>query len=299
MAQRLRLVSEPAGRRSLEDAYRDACNGRACDPSDLSTRFNDEIAKAMNALSLGDVPKDELQTKETEARLDVFRKTEAHAAGESTLLLKHVQKLLGTPELVYNFRRTFTQQWAANCLLQYAFCVADRTPGRVVLVMSTTGGVLSPEFRVSYNSQGYMESQLIPFRLTANLLNLIGFPLLDGHFVPSMAMVAGAVREHKSDLFYALRLLARDDLIAFYTRSMPKSDSKTQEMERQLADRVVKNAATILSRIVECAPRGRATRDDAATSETDPVDKRVRDLVDASRSAEKLCQMPSSFQGWL
>jgi phosphatidylinositol kinase/protein kinase (PI-3 family) len=142
-----------------------------------------------------------------------------------------------------------------------------------------------------------MEPQLIPFRMTANLLNLIGFPLLEGQFIPSMTTIAGAVRDHKSDLFYALRLLARDDLIAFYTRSMPKSDSKTQEMERQLADRVVKNAASILSRIGECAPI--VSREETSTSEEDPVDKTVRDLLDSSRSADKLCQMSSVYQAWL
>jgi hypothetical protein len=297
MAQRLRLVSEPAGRLSLEEAYREACDRRACEPSELSTRFNDEIAKAMNARDHRDLPKDEVQKKEADARSRVFRETVELAAVDSTILLNHVEHTLASPELVYNFRRIFAQQWAANCLLQYAFCVADRTPGRVVLVMSTTGGVLSPEFRVSYNSQGYMEPQLIPFRMTANLLNLIGFPLLEGQFIPSMTTIAGAVRDHKSDLFYALRLLARDDLIAFYTRSMPKSDSKTQEMERQLADRVVKNAASILSRIGECAPI--VSREETSTSEEDPVDKTVRDLLDSSRSADKLCQMSSVYQAWL
>lgn len=251
----------------------------------------------MTAVDPSDLPKDELQKNEAETRLEVFHSTVALAAGDSTILLKHVQNALPTPEIVYHFRRTFAQQWAANCLLQYAFCVADRTPGRVVVVMSTTGGVLSPEFRISYNSQGYMEPQLIPFRMTANLVNLIGFPLLDGHFVPSMTTIAGAVRQHKSDLFYALRLLARDDLIAFYTRSMPKSDSKTQEMERQLADRVVKNAASILHRLGECAPC--VNREDAPATEEDPVDKKVRDLIDYSRRAENLCQMSSSYQGWL
>lgn len=295
MAQRLRLVSEPDGRISLEEAHREACNIFERDSSDLPIRFNDEVATAVNALDLTDVPLDEVRKKEAGVRLEVFRRIRATAADDSSVLQRRIQNDLGTPELVYSFRRTFAQQWAANCLLQYAFCVAERTPGRVVMVKSSMGGVLSPEFRISYNAQGYMESQQVPFRLTVNLSTLIGFPLLDGLFVPSMAKVAGAVREHKADLFYALRLLARDDLIAFYTRSMPKSDLKTQEMERQLADRVVKNAATILSRISECSPRHNP---DDLTS-VDPVDKRVRDLIEASRRDENLCQMSSSYQGWL
>lgn len=295
MAQRLRLVSEPDGRLSLEDVYRESCERKGLDPSELATRFNDAVAKAVNAMDTIDIPKDELYKRERAVKLEVFKSISTLAADDSAAILRQVKDTMGTAELVYQFKRTFCQQWAANCLLQHGFCVAERTPSRVVLVKST-GCSLSPEFRISYNSQGYLDvTAPIPFRLTANLLNLIGFPLLSGHFVPSMANIAGAVREHKHDLSSVLRLLARDDLIAFYTRSMPKSDIKTQEMEKQLADRVVKNAATIFSRISECAPRSNIRDQD----ESHPIDKRVRDLIEAARSADNVCQMPSSYQGWL
>jgi len=228
------------------------------------------------------------------------------------VLLDHIHKELGGAEKLFQFRRTFSQQWAANCLLQHSFCVAERTPGRVVLI-ANNGRVIAPEFRITYGNQGFIESPTLPFRLTENLANLIGFPLLEGRFIPSMATTASAIKERRSEMIPILRLLARDDLVAYYTRSMPKSDTKTQEMEKQLSDRALKNASSILARLVECAPTKPKTakakdskekdemEDEAKEKEsnTDPVDQRVRELVKMARDPEKLSQMPSSYQGWL
>lgn len=292
MAQRLRLVSEPDSRISLDDVYREHCERRGRDPSELATLFNEETKEAMSTIAEGDDKED--RQIQRQQKLEVFNRIRNRSRGDSSLLVRHLESSLGGPELMYQLRRTFAQQWAANCLLQRGFAVAERTPGRVAFVASN-GRVLSPEFRVSYNGQGFMENQSIPFRLTVNLTNLIGFPLLDGHFVPSMAITASAVREFKQDLTPILRLLMRDDVIAFYTRSMPKSDAKTVEMEKQLADRVHKNVVTLMTRVTECAPR--LKRDEKSSD--DPIDQRVKDLVAAARSPEKLCMMPSSYQAWL
>jgi len=135
----------------------------------------------------------------------------------------------------------------------------------------------------------------LPFRLTDNLHNLIGFPLLDSHFIPAMAATAGAISENKQEIMPIFRLLSRDDLIAYYTRSMPKSDAKTQEMEKQLSDRIVKNVTIILGRIGECSPKHEMSEEEKDV----PVDNKVRTLVKEARASENLCVMPSSFHAWL
>jgi len=296
MAQRLRLVSEPDGRTSLEDVYREVCRREGRDATALMTRFNDEVK---DSLSTQASPNDEDSggrgEKEKAARLEVFERIKETARADSSILLKHMYSVLGSPEPLFQFRRTFAQQWASNCLLQHGFSVAERTPARVIL-LECNGRVLSPEFRVAYNNQGFIDLSQIPFRMTENLVNLIGFPLMESHFIPSMATVALTIREHKHDLTPILRLLSRDDLVNYYTRSMPKSDAKTQEMEKQLGDRIVKNVSAILGRIGECAPRPK--KDDHDTKEA-PVDDRVRQLVERSRSSENLCMMASNFQAWL
>lgn len=142
---------------------------------------------------------------------------------------------------------------------------------------------------------GFIENQVLPFRLTSNLRTLIGLPLLEGRFIPAMCTIAGAMKENKADCEPILRLLMRDDIVAWYTsRSTAKNDVKTQELENQLSDRVMKNVVAIQGRLADCAPRR-----DGATALRTPVDKKVRELVDIATDPGKLCLMPTTFQAWL
>ena len=146
----------------------------------------------------------------------------------------------------------------------------------------------------SYSNQGYLESKAIPFRMTANILNVIGFPLLKGHFLPSMAKTAAAVTSSRDIVDPTLKLLLRDDLTSFYTKSIAKSDSKTQEMERQLMDRIHKNAYLVLRHFGTCAPvvAGKGEK-------KKPLDHRLRELLEQAQDPNNLCLMQGSYQAWL
>jgi len=215
---------------------------------------------------------------------------------EASMLTGYLQSSLEGPEPFFQFRRVFAQQWAANCLLQHVFSVAERTPHRVVFI-KRDGRVLSPEFRVHYNTHGFIDRHPVPFRMTPNISTVIGFPLLDGRFLTSMAIIAGAVKGWKDEIDPIFRLLMRDDLVAFYTKSMAKSDTKTQEMERQLVDRVARNVSMLHARFAECAPCRESKASDEKSE--DPIDQRVRELLNEAQSAENICMLPGNYQGWI
>jgi transformation/transcription domain-associated protein len=141
--------------------------------------------------------------------------------------------------------------------------------------------------------KGFIESQSVPFRMTPNLVAFVGQPYLEDRFITSFAMVSEAIRENKDDFDPILRLLMRDDILAWYSKSLAKSDSKTQELEKQLIERVTQNVATLQLRFAECAPRKKTE------TRQDPVDKKVRQLYAASTNAEKICMMPTSYAAWL
>jgi len=126
---------------------------------------------------------------------------------------------------------------------------------------------------------------------------LIGFTLLNSRFISSLAITADAVYSCKEDMDPIFRLLVRDDLVAFYTKSIAKSDSKTVEMEKQLAGSTTRNVATLHARFAECAPtfNNKIEKED----EKAPVDKRVRELMTRARNPENLALASGSFQGWL
>jgi phosphatidylinositol kinase/protein kinase (PI-3 family) len=130
---------------------------------------------------------------------------------------------------------------------------------------------------------------------------MIGQLLLEGRFIPSMGTVASALEDANDDLDPALRLLLRDDIVAWYTsKSMAKSDAKMQELEKQLLDRVIRNAISVQSRIAECAPRVPKTEDGKSERlRKEPVDLKVRELVKEATDPRRLCMMPSNYQAWL
>ena len=147
----------------------------------------------------------------------------------------------------------------------------------------------------SYSNQGFLERRTVPFRMSPNISCLIGFPLLNGHFIPSICKTAHAVHENRDVVESILKLLLRDDLTSFYTKSIAKSDTKTQEMERQLMDRITKNTMSVKARFSECAPIVR----DPKKAKRRPIDYRVRELLAASQDPAKLCMMQGNFQAWL
>lgn len=289
VAQRLRLISEPESKISLDSV----CELANVDSSKYTQQYNDEVK--MNLVEKVNTPMTDVERSNIEKsiRKEAYmkiRRTFEH----DNMLSNHLQKVLNGYEPLYHFRRVFAQQWAVNCLLQYVFSATERTPGRVSFI-ENTGRVLSLEFRTSYGSQGYMEKMPLPFRCTTNLVSLIGKFLIEARFIPSFSIAANAVHDCRDDIEAVWKLLMRDDLVAFYTKAMAKTDLKTVEMEKQLVERVTKNVATLNSRFAECIPITKTLGDD-----NDVVcDKRVRDLIDWARDPDSLCMMSGNYQAWL
>jgi phosphatidylinositol kinase/protein kinase (PI-3 family) len=134
--------------------------------------------------------------------------------------------------------------------------------------------------------------------MTPNIERALGEHHIHGRFIRSMAMISGAVKEHKEEFDPILRLLMRDDILAWYSKSLAKSDTKTQELERQLIERVSKNVHTLQARFAECAPSTKSVNGETV-NDSPPLDKRVHDLLNMATDPERLCMMPASYHPWL
>jgi len=286
VAQRLRLCLEPHGRSSLEDEYKRHCDSMQVDPTTLSSRFRSEMK--VIASQVRDLDKEERSAKEVSERCKLFKRISECEGAESNFLLLQIQRRLGSFEDVYLFRRVFARQWGMNCLLQYAFSAMERTPSRVCFT-EESGRVLSPDFRVAYSNHGHVENQVVPFRITPNIVNLIGFSVFDEAFISTIGRLALAHKGSRPEIDPIFRLLMRDDLISFYSKSNAKPDAETQDMEKQLLDRVSQNVASLHRKFGDCCPQESAPA----------VDGKISELINSSRDPSVLSQMPASFQGWL
>lgn len=293
VAQRLRLVLEPDHWTSLEQEYELflALRSRVNFEGTLATRFSNELHEAFSVSGYGNLEEAQRTKIERETRLKLFRSI---CQSTSALILKNqMLHFLRSTELFFQFRRTFSKQWAMDCLFQYVFGIAERNPDQVIFFRNS-GATAMYDARIFYNNQGFIDKTVVPFRMTRNLSELIGFPLQDGLFVPTMATASEAITSEKHLLDPILHLLLRDDLVAYYTKSVAKPDTKTQEMEKQLNDRISKNVSTVQARFASCSPN--VVKHD---SSDDSVYQHIHKLLSLAQKDEQICLMPSAFQGWL
>ena len=152
IAQRLRMTIETPGRLSLDDVLRQHCESTGQSPESFFTEFHDHIESTLNKDAYEAAGQTEKALMERKARLKAFAAMSS-SEERKALLQQAVAIRLTDPESLYHFRRCFADHLAINSLFQHAFSVVPRNPSR--MVMSTTNGrVLSPEFRFSYSNQG-------------------------------------------------------------------------------------------------------------------------------------------------
>jgi transformation/transcription domain-associated protein len=290
LAQRMRMSATEDSYQSLEAIF----NSVQRSTIDLPAQFHEMVDERLSIL--GDVDNDERLSAEKNAKLEVY--TEICQQFPSNILTKYMMQILPSTEALCQYRKEFSSQLAANSVLQYTLAAVERTPTRFV-ICNKTGRVLAHDFRSSYN-HGLLEKQAVPFRLTRNITEFIGPFLLDGVFVPSFASICGAMSSRQNILEPMLHLLLRDDVISWYTsKTSAANDKKLQDIELQLSDRVWKNVRFVQQRLDSCAPKRVENVVEAIKDNSAPIDMKVRKLVDAACSVERLSSMPTSYQAWL
>jgi transformation/transcription domain-associated protein len=291
IAQRLRMIAEDKDHVSLDEIYATDCIANGRDYSEASNIMQNKI-RNLAPLVEGDDSESAKKAK-MDAFINVCSIVSPH------ILSNHIRNSYSSAEEYFHFQRTFASQTALNSLLQYAFCVSERTPCKFIF-NKKTGHILSPDFRFSYSNQGFAdEKKAVPFRLTRNIEEFIGPFLMKGIVTPAMASAATAICKNESNLEQALQLLCRDDIVSWYlSKSSQREGSQrsTQDLERQLADRVKKNVLLIQSRFHECAVK--SIRDDVEKRDS-TCDKGVKKLLSIATSAENVVSMPLNYAGWL
>merc|ERR1719469_107214 len=190
IAQRLRMTAEEKCHISIEDIYIKDCHRRGIDPNVVSQLFVERSKHDKNSADSKSraLPPNNLEVGGKATKLDAYHTVCKMV--DSRILSRYIQDAMGNSERYFQFQRTFTAQLALNSLLQYALEVNERIPSKFVL-STRNAQVLSPDFRFSYNNQGFLEeNKSVPFRLTRNIEHFIGPHLLNGVFIPAMTSAA-------------------------------------------------------------------------------------------------------------
>ncbi len=325
IAQRMRMSAIKSSHDSLGAVF---CHVQGPKTSSLTSYFEETVAEraASRHVNMEDNVTQATNNNATNnIKLEVFRDI-CEVLVLPNVLSNYMSEMISSTEHLYRFRQVFASQLAVNSLLQYAFAIVERTPNRFAFC-NVTGQVLSQDFRSQYNHGthsyyhfidnpfhskvlisfnlnlhlGLLEKLEVPFRMTRSITEFIGPFMLEGVLVPSFAIASSALHSQQSTLKPILHLLMRDDILSWYTsKSSAKNDQKLKEVERQLSDQIWKNVRFVQDCFEECSTREveNATAE-AVSLNPDRVDVKVRSLIDAATSAERLCLMPAAYHPWL
>ena len=94
-----------------------------------TTNLLSQLEEARNS----DLDDDAIVQAEQEARLHAFTKV-SETCVDANMLLKYMHEKLDGPENLFQFRKNFSGQLAADSLIQYTFCVVERNPSRTVFL---------------------------------------------------------------------------------------------------------------------------------------------------------------------
>lgn len=297
IAQRLRMTADDKRYHSLDDIYRLDRQTKGLKHDEPLLFFKNEtrrLIEEMKSSSANDKADDSVtQALEKDIKLKVFKRCTEMV--ESDILLRHLFTSLQGPDSFFYFRKTFSSQVALNSFLQYVFSTLDCSPEKFIL-NTKNAHVVSSDFRFNYNNQGLLKGNDMPFRMTSNIQTLIGSLNMEGYFIPAFSSLASLINSHMKDFSPVLHLLLRDDMMSWYaSKSAARTDSKTQDIERQLSDRVSKNFQRVHERIKNCSLQD----DKPPENSIDPIDIKLRHLLTKSTAPETLCMMDPEYQAWI
>jgi len=298
LAQRFKMTADDNSCYSLGYVYSRHCAENGLDSSYPSKLFHEEVSSGLKRLSDAG---EGARTADSEKSVKVAAFQKVRECVKPNILSRWISSLFKTQEELYHFRQIFCSQTAVNSLLQYGFGVIERTPAQFVFSIQT-GQVYAPDFRFAYSPHGgYLQGTGIPFRMTPNIQDFMGPFLMQGRFIPAFSSAAMGICAYERELDPILRLLLRDDIVSWYTsKASPRSDSKMQELERQLVDRQIrKNTSLVQGRLRECSPKDAKVEAEKEATQQEPVDQRLRDLIASATATDSLGTMPNGFQAWL
>merc|ERR1711988_1081424 len=246
---------------------------------------------------------------------------EAYAAIQSTMvpntvLMKYIDKTLVDPAAIWAFKHSFATQLGMNFLFCFILNIRDRYPQKFLFNRESARICLTemrPQYLERYQERGIgviekyeIEESFkaeVPLRFTGNLQSIIPPFLSDGVLAPSMGASALALHSRMDLLRPYLYLLFRDDLLAWWMNlksQRPIAEYHQQQKERESMPALHQNIVRVTERLTFCAPTlpssgipgvtGNAGLGIASANQS-PVDHKIHQLLEVSRSHKRISHM--------
>ncbi len=140
VAQRMRMSSNETSHQSLENVF-DKIPGPSS--TQVVSLFQEKVNDRLRDLKGVD------DATKARVKLEVYQEI-CNDVVLSNVFTRFMTEMIGDADHLFQFRKVFTSQLAANSFLQHAFALVERTPVRFVFC-TRTGQMISQDFRFQYN----------------------------------------------------------------------------------------------------------------------------------------------------
>eukprot|EP01028_Stygiella_incarcerata_P003034 TRINITY_DN1576_c0_g1_i1.p1 TRINITY_DN1576_c0_g1~~TRINITY_DN1576_c0_g1_i1.p1 ORF type:complete len:2227 (+),score=484.81 TRINITY_DN1576_c0_g1_i1:481-6681(+) len=273
ISQRLRLIKESSSFVSLEDVLAEHLFDRGL-PLDT-----DIVAFWANC------EEQERSVSQWYSRKDAFEHVCKNVLPSTMILHDYFLNLFSSWTQFYTFRKQFTVQLGMTSLLSHILFAHKRSPENV-LISPATGDISQLSFTPTYDVHGgLVEDDGVTFRLTRNVVSLIGKFGVEGTFLGSISSTAHAFKRYKHLVESFVCMFCRDELLAWKLTHFPEEPHA--DVEGLFRNRVQDNLGKIMDRVNMCLPLSGAE----AIERQQIMNVNVHKLVQAAQDPAKLCLM--------
>uniref|UniRef100_H2ZM58 Serine/threonine-protein kinase ATR n=1 Tax=Ciona savignyi TaxID=51511 RepID=H2ZM58_CIOSA len=186
------------------------------------------------------------------------------------------------PSTWYNARLAYARSLAVMSMVGYILGLGDRH-GENILFDSKSGEAMHVDFNCLFNKGQTLEvPEIVPFRLTHNLVNAMGPTKYEGFFRRACEVTMNVLREQREPLMSVLKTFIHDPLVEWSRRGRSSSSSSADTNEKALS-----HVNDIDKRL-----RGIIAKNKGLPLS---IEGHVHYLIQEATSEENLCQM---YIGW-
>jgi ataxia telangiectasia mutated family protein len=226
----------------------------------------------------------------TESKLKVFKAIEAHLKPVLSLVFFELYR---DPALWYLNRNRFMQSVATSSMAGYILGIGDRH-SQNLLFDKSTAEIIHIDLGIAFD-QGKLLStpELVPFRLTRNIVDAMGMTQYQGIFKQSCEETLKVLREEHEILFTLLDVFRYDPLHSWTVSPLKLLKLQREEDEPQDEQLLKTN---------------KSDNDEAGIalfgikkklSSSISVEGQVQELINQAMDPRNLCRMFPGWQPWI
>ncbi|KAJ1522938.1 hypothetical protein ONE63_002077 [Megalurothrips usitatus] len=286
VSPQMRLVEDNPSSVSLLDILKQGCQSLGIEHETPIARYYERLVS--------------IQARQAQVSHGVLREVlkDAQQLVPRTMVRDWARRTFPTATDYWTFRKMVALQLALNCLAEYVLHLTRLNPD-MLYVHQDSGFINVSYFKFDLNDQGELDSNRpVPFRLTPNLMELLGPVCVQGPLTSSMIAAARCLAQPSFKVQTILRAVLRDEMIAGHKKKEDLGAGDLANAAAALAQTPADVGGEIVILLV--------TRAVAAISQRlnnlanfDGVESKVSTLVAAANSHDNLCRMDPAWHPWL